>query len=127
MCDVLLLEDNPDVLELVHMALELRGYVVRVSEAPDCTLRYLESGGPCQLLLTDVDLGRTVNGFAVVDEARQVRPGLPAIYYSGHEKVPPGRELSANERYLEKPFSRLALFELLDELGVRASGTPLSR
>jgi len=127
MCDVLLLEDHPDVLELVQLALELRGYVVRVCATAEDALRYLESPSNCQIILTDVDLGRGMDGFAVVDAARHGRPGLRALFYSGHASPPAGRGLRADERFLEKPFSRLALFELLDEMGVKPSAGPLPR
>ncbi|MFC0388121.1 response regulator [Muricoccus vinaceus] len=50
MCDVLLLEDNPDALERVRMALELRGHVVRISWKPDRTLRCLGPEGPASRL-----------------------------------------------------------------------------
>lgn len=122
MCDVLLLEDHPEVLDLVQAALELRGFTVQVCGTAEAALAYLRSAAPCQAILSDIDLGRGMDGFAVVDEARRGRPGLRALYYSGHARPPAGRGLGENERFLEKPFSRLALFELLAELGVRPGG-----
>lgn len=122
MCDLLLLEDHPEVLDLVHQALELRGYAVQVCGSAEDALAFLGSDASCQAILSDIDLGRGMDGFAVVKRARRGRPGLRALYYSGHARPPPGRELGEGERFLEKPFSRLALFDLLDELGVRPSG-----
>ena len=125
MCDVLLVEDQPEVLELVQLALELRGYVVEVCATAEVALERLRSSELPQILVTDIDLGRGLDGFAMVDAARRVRPELRALFYSGHAAPPADRRLGPNERFLEKPFSRLALFELLDELGVRPSGEPL--
>jgi CheY-like chemotaxis protein len=127
MCDLLVLEDNPDVLEVVHLALEDRGYTVREASAPEAALNVLRSTPACQIILTDIDLGAEMNGFAVVEEARRSRPDLLAVYYSGHERAPADRPLRQNERYLSKPFSRLELFSTLQELGVRPSRSPLPR
>jgi CheY-like chemotaxis protein len=127
MCDVLLVEDQPEVLELVQLALEMRGYIVEVCATAEAALERLLSSHLPQVLVTDIDLGRGPDGFAVVDAARRIRPDLRAIFYSGHVAPPAHRGLRPNECFLEKPFSRLALFDTLDELDVRPSGKPLQR
>ena len=127
MCDVLLVEDHPEVLELVQLALELRGYAVAVCATAKEALDRLCASRLPQALVTDIDLGRGPDGFAVADAARRIRTDLRVLFYSGHAAPPEGRGLGQNERFLEKPFSRLALFETLEELGVRPSGEPLAR
>lgn len=122
MCDVLLVEDHPEVLDLMQLALELRGYAVWVCATGEDALRFLASSSSCQAVVTDIDLGSGMDGLALVEAARSSRPGLRALLYTGHADLPPGRALGTNERFLEKPFSRLVLFDLLDELGVQPSG-----
>lgn len=75
--------------------------------------------------MTGSDLGRTMKAFALVDEARRIRPELPETDHSGNEQVPPGRVLGANERCPEKPCCRQALSESPGERSLRGSGASL--
>ena len=125
MCDVLLLEDQPELLDLMQLALEMRGYDVRVCANAGDALGWLARDGACKVIVTDLDLGPGMDGVSVVDAAHRRHPGLRVLFYSGHASLPRGRLLGEGERFLEKPFSRLALFDLLDELGVEPSGVPL--
>lgn len=123
MCDVLLLEDQPELLDLMQLALEMRGYDVRVCGSAGDALGWLAADGTCKVIVTDIDLGPGMDGVSVVEAARRRHPDVRVLFYSGHAAVPRG--LDEGERFLEKPFSRLALFDLLDELGVQPSRSPL--
>ncbi|MFC7738869.1 ATP-binding protein [Roseomonas sp. GCM10028921] len=103
-CDVLVLDDDELVLDVTVQALEDAGYAVQMAENADAALQYLEGPGPCQVVVTDINLGEPLNGFGVVERTRMVRPDIKVIYYSGLPSNWHGQLLGEQERRLNKPF-----------------------
>jgi CheY-like chemotaxis protein len=124
MCDVLVLDDDELVLDVTVMALEDAGYAVQMAENAEAALQYLEGAGPCQLVLTDINLGEALNGFAVVEQARVTRPDIRVIYYSGLPSNWHGRSLGEHERRLNKPFSFEDLLQAMQDLRTWPSNPP---
>jgi DNA-binding response OmpR family regulator len=85
MARVLLVEDESDVRELIEEAFAERGFKVRAAatdqEAYDLLGRETDA---YDLLIADINLGTGTTGFDVARRARQLRPGLPVIYITGH-------------------------------------------
>ncbi|MBI0538534.1 response regulator [Roseomonas sp. KE2513] len=123
-CDVLLLDDDELVLDVMVQALEDAGYTVQMAEHAAAALEYLEGSAPCQVVLTDINLGELLNGFAVVERTRAVRPDIKVIYYSGLPSNWHGRSLGPKERQLNKPFRFEELLEAMEALKVWPSNPP---
>ena len=123
-CDVLLLDDDELVLDMMVQALDDAGYTVQMTENAAAALEYLEGSEPCQVVLTDINLGEPLNGFAVIERARIVRPDMKVIYYSGLPSNWHGRSLGPQERRLNKPFRFEELLQALEELKAWPSSPP---
>ena len=80
---VLLVEDEVLVSDMIAGALAEHGFEVHaVSNAKDA-LQHLSCGAPCDVLFTDVNLAGRVDGTALAQVARRLRPELAVIYTSG--------------------------------------------
>jgi signal transduction histidine kinase/CheY-like chemotaxis protein len=103
---ILVVEDNQEVRAYSVMTLRELGY--RVLEAVDgpSALAILRSGESVDLLFTDVVLPG-MNGRALADAARELRPGLKALFTTGYSRnaiVHQGR-LDPGVHLLTKPFT----------------------
>ena len=114
MSALLVVDDDPQMLDILCMMLKRSHGVVRASGA-SAALSILESGTPVDLLLTDVAMPG-VNGFGLARLARQRRPRLKVLYLSG---VPSSADVMRDptERYgklLNKAISALDLIMEVD-------------
>ena len=123
-CDVLLLDDDELVLDMMVQALEDAGYIVQMAENAAAALEYLEGAEPCQVVLTDINLGEPLDGFAVIERTRLVRPDIKVIYYSGLPGNWHGRSLGPQERRLHKPFRFEELRRAMEDIKVWPSNPP---
>jgi PAS domain S-box-containing protein len=105
---VLVVEDEPSLRAMVVRQLQDLGY--RVLHAPDgaTAQRILRTEPVIDLLFTDVVMPGGINGRALAEDARRLRPGLPVLFTSGyaetallhHGRLEPGMHL------LTKPFKK---------------------
>ena len=103
---VLLVEDEPDVLEVGARVLEQRGFRVFEARDGETALELARAhGGEIDVLVTDIvmpDLG----GVALARLLREERPGLPVVYVSGYPFEHLDVEAMAdNQALLQKPFT----------------------
>ena len=103
---VLIVDDEPPLVELIHEILESRGYRVLATSDADRALALLdEDPGPIHLLLTDVMM-RSHSGFEIAERAQHRWPEVQVIFMSGHTRETlPENTLPANARVLGKPIS----------------------
>jgi CheY-like chemotaxis protein len=80
---VLLVEDEFLISAMVADALTEHGFEVYVAANAKDALQHLTCGEPCDVLFTDINLPGGVDGAALAQLARQLRPGLPVVYASG--------------------------------------------
>lgn len=80
---VLLVEDEGDLLAMARDALTSIGLDVACSESAEAALERLASPEALDALVTDVILPQ-MSGVELVRAARQIRPGLPAVYMTGY-------------------------------------------
>ena len=105
---ILVCEDDEDVRAFSAQALRDLGY--RVIEAADgaAALRLIEADdGQIDLLFTDVVLPGGLDGRAVAERARQLRPDLKVLFTTGYARnaiVHQGR-LDPGVELLSKPFA----------------------
>jgi nitrogen-specific signal transduction histidine kinase/CheY-like chemotaxis protein len=104
-CDVLLVEDEAPVR--AETARLLRAMGCRVAEAADAedAMTALAGGEAIDLMITDMGLPFGLDGKALAEVARSLRPDLRVLFTSG------GPEAAAGGRadFLPKPFGRAAL------------------
>jgi len=104
---VLVVEDEPAVLQLSQRALEAQGYVVLAASDPPAALRVVERhGGTIHLLLTDVVMP-TMSGAELAERLVAQRPGIRVLYMSGYpgDAVVQHGALPSGSAFLQKPFS----------------------
>jgi two-component system NtrC family sensor kinase len=112
---VLLVEDNPDVLEVSIALLEQLGYRVRPTDNAASALQVLASGEPVDVVFSDIVMPGEQNG---LDLARAVRrehgTRVPVLLATGYSDV---AQVAAAEgfRILRKPYSTQQLRDALDE------------
>jgi CheY-like chemotaxis protein len=110
---VLLVEDEPLVREITAEALLGQGLDVRAAASGEEALRELRRGDRCDVLFTDVNLGRGIDGVALSWEARRLRPGLPVVYASGAVGGLAQLRAVAAASFLRKPYEPAAAAALL--------------
>lgn len=102
---ILLVEDEAAVRVLAKKILTQRGY--RVLEAPDgaIALRIAASHvGEVDLVLTDVEMPN-LGGRGMVEELRELSPGIRILFMSGYPKEEIFKDKSDHTPYLQKPFT----------------------
>src|SRR5262245_64836893 len=73
---VLLVEDEPLVREITAEALLGQGLDVRAAASGEEVLRELQRGERCDVLFTDINLGRGIDGITLSWAARRLRPEI---------------------------------------------------
>lgn len=102
---VLLVEDEGLIAEMISLALEDRGYRVRISDNADDALRLLASDEAVDILFTDINLPGNMDGAALAVKAREIRPDLPVIFASGRWSLLDKLQTIPHSAILPKPYS----------------------
>ncbi|HKP16426.1 MAG TPA: ATP-binding protein [Gemmatimonadaceae bacterium] len=113
---VLLVEDEDGVRRVARRALELHGY--RVIEAADGAraVELARATPSIGLLITDVMMPGML-GPELAGAVREIVPGLPVLYMSGHaDEAARGGLLDSSTPFLAKPFSADSLVEKVREV-----------
>jgi CheY-like chemotaxis protein len=104
---VLVVEDEPGVLEYAAAVLEAGGYsVVKAKGKEDALELFHRQRGPVDLVLTDVVMPRG-SGRELANELMSAQPALKVLYMSGHTgDVVLHHQVSAEGlEFIQKPFS----------------------
>ncbi len=115
---ILVVEDEPQVLQLVASQLLGLGYeVTAVSTARDA-LGLLEEAGPFDVLFTDVVLPQGMSGVELAREACRLYPSLKVLLTSGYSEEAFEQYGRPNEGtlVLRKPYRRAELAEMLRQV-----------
>jgi PAS domain S-box-containing protein len=121
---ILLVEDEPMILEVTEAMLKLQGYEVLVASTPAEALRLAEQRqGDIGLLMTDVVMPE-MNGRDLAERLQALFPGLKCLFMSGYtaDVIAQHGVLGSDVHFLQKPFSmeevvtrvRLAMAEAVD-------------
>ncbi|WP_428926536.1 response regulator [Marinibacterium sp. SX1] len=81
---ILLVEDQPDLLEMMRDVLVTLGYTVTTARTGADCLALFADGAGWDLLLTDVVMPGGMDGFRLAEEVRARAPDLPVLYMSGY-------------------------------------------
>jgi two-component system nitrogen regulation response regulator NtrX len=103
--DVLIIDDEPDIRELVAGILSDEGYAVRTAANSDEALAAIRARRP-SLLILDIWMQGGMDGLELLDLVKGLDRDLPVIMISGHGNIETA--VSAIKRgaydFLEKPF-----------------------
>ncbi len=110
---VLVVEDNPEVLELAVAAISDLGYRVITAANGPAALEILHHEPHVDLLFSDIVLPGGMDGFELVRKARLIRGGLKVLMTSGYANTDRPHQQRPNVSVLQKPY-RLA--ELADQV-----------
>ena len=104
MC-VLLVEDENLIRMLLTDVMTEAGFEVLDTPDAESALALAKTSDLPQVIVTDVDLGPGMDGFAFVKAARRLWPTVPVLLMSGVATNFAGRCCGMDERFLYKPFS----------------------
>jgi CheY-like chemotaxis protein len=115
---ILLVEDDPQVSDLVTTQMESLGYrVLAAANGPDA-LKILTEESSVAMLFTDIVMPGGMNGRQLAHAALQIRSGLKILYTSGYTQnaiVHEGK-LDQGVQYLAKPYRRSELAQKLRQV-----------
>jgi two-component system, cell cycle sensor histidine kinase and response regulator CckA len=112
---ILVVEDQPELAQLIRRLLEPAGYTVTVSTDAENALAEFASIRNPDLLITDVVMpGMT--GPELAAALRRRHPGLPVVYMSGYTAAAlgPQVQIDGNSGLVEKPFNRKTLLAAVE-------------
>jgi CheY-like chemotaxis protein len=113
---VMVVDDEPNMLELERRILEPAGYQVLEASSGPAALARLEEGTPLDLLITDLNMPG-LDGMDMVRLARVTRPELKVLFVTGHvDRLMETPRLWDGEAALEKPFTAASLLEAVSLL-----------
>ena len=114
---VLVVEDEPLILEVVTDELIDAGFDVHQASSGEEAVAVLEAQPALDLLLTDIRLPGGLDGWSVAEHARRRFAALPVIYVTGYSGSPakqvPGSVL------IMKPYRPAAIVKAAQDLGLK--------
>lgn len=103
---ILLIDDEPSVVLALTLLLRAIGFKVADFSDPYAAIQYAQAGGQADLCICDLRMPN-LNGLAVLEQIRKVRPELPFVLMSAHatdDEVEKANELGS-QGFLSKPFT----------------------
>lgn len=114
---VLVVEDDPDVQDLVAHYLVDQGYRVLTAANGEAALQILSGGETIELLLTDIVMPGSVDGLALAREAVRLRPTTKVLHVTGYgDRIAARAELASRGELLSKPFRQSELIARITRL-----------
>jgi CheY-like chemotaxis protein len=124
---ILVIEDEPDVLESTSLLLESWGFtVLAAGDCDEALQRLSEAAGKPDLVLADYRLQCGTTGAQAINRIRaRVKSSLPAIILTGDTAPERLRQAKASGHgLLHKPVQPLALHRMIDEALARPTAKP---
>ena len=114
---VLIVEDQPEVGQLVQRLIEPAGYQITVATDALTAVTQVAAGARPDLLITDVVMP-AMTGPELAAALRTHQPDLPVLYMSGYTAASLGPQLNldSNSMLIEKPFTRSSLLGAIRSL-----------
>jgi len=120
MTQVLVVDDNPDILDALDLLLSLHGYAVKTAinpkEAVLAVSRYT-----IDIVIQDMNFDQGITsgneGKSLFTQLRSLKPGLPIILITAWTQLETAIELvkSGATDYLQKPWDDIKLLELVEQ------------
>jgi CheY-like chemotaxis protein len=113
---IMVVDDEPDLLDLIVQVLEARGYsVLAAASGKQALEQWSHHSRHIDLLLTDMTMPDGMTGFELAERLRAEDPGLRVLYTSGHTAGVPGTQLADvdEQHFLPKPYRPSTLLEIV--------------
>jgi two-component system cell cycle sensor histidine kinase/response regulator CckA len=113
---ILLVDDEPSVLEVGRHILERNGFeVIPAASGSEAAQLFAAHDAPVAAAIVDMSMPG-LNGLETMRALRSVDPPLPVILTSGYTTETLEAGLQDGTRFIQKPYSRDGLLELLREV-----------
>ncbi|PWT81960.1 MAG: hypothetical protein C5B58_09015 [Acidobacteria bacterium] len=114
---ILVVDDEPGILELIRRVLKHANYAVIASRSGDDAWDFIEQGRTSvDLVLTDIVMPGPIDGIVLASKIRQKYRNLSVSFMTGslpeRDKLATG--MGRDKRLLTKPFSPKELLEFVD-------------
>jgi two-component system cell cycle sensor histidine kinase/response regulator CckA len=118
---ILLVDDEPDVVETCAKVLRRLGYEVDATTSPHEALDRFEANPDAfALVMTDFVMPQ-INGQEVCETVRGIRPDCPLIVYSGYQPATLDMDRLKPIRLLEKPIDPVQLSVVVHRMLLRVA------
>ncbi|MBV9813396.1 MAG: response regulator [Acetobacteraceae bacterium] len=112
---LLLAEDEEDLRDALTALLDRAGHSVIGVATAQAAIEQLTAGAAVDVLVTDMSMPG-MDGVTLINEARRLRPGLPAILVTGFARLSIGGTLGGDYEVLHKPVPFERLLACIDGL-----------
>jgi CheY-like chemotaxis protein len=116
--DILLIEDEPGVLDVMLRVLQRAGFTVRTAHDGATALAALHACLPALAILDLVLPG--ISGYAVLAYIQQHYPALPVIVITANPQAIAHPDAQRVDHYLLKPFHVEDLLDMIARAGIRS-------
>lgn len=113
---VLLVDDDEAVANVVRDQLCALGYTVLVTTEARDAIDLVRDVADIRAVLSDIVMPGQVNGLALVEELRRIRPGLPLALMTGYREGPAEEATRPACPVLPKPFTSNMLAKTMSEI-----------
>ena len=111
---ILIVDDNPNILDTAQDILEAAGYVVETADTAALAIQKLKSSS-ADLAILDFNL-HDAKGVDLAIQARQLCPKIAVIMISGEANVDLGPAKNAVDAVLTKPVNPALLLEVIQKI-----------
>ena len=114
---ILVVDDEPGILELIRRVLKHANYAVIPSRSGDDAWGFIEQGRTSvDLVLTDIVMPGPIDGIVLASKIRQKYRNLSVLFMTGSlpERDEFATGMGRDRRLLRKPFSAKELLEFVD-------------
>jgi len=112
----LLVEDDPDLIDMAMELLEMTGCEVTPVLSPEEAMDSIETKDDFELLFTDYRFPSVVTGIDLADKVTDISPKIKVIIATGYDQQAIQAQASEHYRVLYKPYRLEALQDLLKQL-----------
>lgn len=114
--NILVIEDDPNLREALAETLSLSGYKPFVAKDPDEAMREIQETS-CSLVVSDIQLGTSVNGIELLKNIKEIYPKIPVIIMTAYGSISTAVEAMKYGAvdYLVKPFEPEKLLSLVEK------------
>lgn len=111
---ILVVEDDPTILEFLCEILEDEGFIVEPRESADSALTFLEQSADfVDLLLTDITMPGNLNGADLANLTGDRWPQIPLLIMSGLA-TPESAGIKHHASFIAKPWALGQMLDLVD-------------
>lgn len=113
--DVLVVDDDPDMRDILDTALSSLGYKTHVADDGDVALDLFHQHRP-GLVISDIYMPR-LDGVRLMEEIKKESPEIPVILITGYSHLGPQESTTAKpDALLRKPFNLKELLATIREV-----------